>query len=165
MDWFAEFVLQHLRFTGKCFRHCDKPTSMTVVSEEPDAIVGAYACPDGVVSQVVNFSTKPDRENFIRMLTAQVGQEHLKPRDIRVATRHGWELGRDAEKMLRSKLGEDGAIHQIYWTRYPRTDEEKQLVVSLCRGYARNAGCIKLFMRDRASLENLCPSCQAKNAK
>jgi hypothetical protein len=164
MDWFPEFILQHLNFTGKCYRHCDKPTSMKVISKEPGSLLGAYVCPDGFVSQVVYFSTKPDREYFLRTLTAEVGQEHLNPRDIRVASRHGWELGREAEKALRSKLGEAGVIHELYWTRYPRTDAEKLMVVSLCTGDGAKAGCLRLFMHARSSIEKFCPSCKAKNA-
>lgn len=98
MDWVPEFILQHLNFTGKCYRHCDKPTSMKVISKSADSLIGAYVCADSVVSQVVYFSTASDREYFIRTLTAQVGQEHLNPRDIRVASRHGWELGGDGER-------------------------------------------------------------------
>lgn len=138
---------------------------MKVISKSADSLIGAYVCADSVVSQVVYFSTASDREYFIRTLTAQVGQEHLNPRDIRVASRHGWELGGDAEKELRSKLGEAGVIHEIYWTRYPRTDAEKQLVASLCTGNGAKAGCMRLFMHDRASIEKFCPSCKAKNAR
>jgi len=135
---------------------------MQALSKGPESLIGAYVCPDGVVSQVVYFSTKPDREYFIRTLAAQVGQEHLNSRDIRVASRHGWELGGEAEKALRSKLGKAGVIHETYWTRYPRTDVEKQLVASLCAGDSAKAGCMKLFMHDRTSVEKFCPSCKAK---
>lgn len=163
MDQFPEFVLKYLNFTGKCFRHCEKPTTMKVVSQNSDRLVGAYVCPDGFVSQVVYFSTQPDSEWFERMLRAQVGPENINHRDIRFASRHGWELGGDAQAALRSKLGEGGVIHEVYWTRYPKTEEEKQQVVSLCVGDGSKAGCMKLFMHNRNSVERFCPSCKANN--
>jgi hypothetical protein len=163
MDQFPEFVLKYMNFTGKCFRHCEKPTTMKVVSQNSDRLVGAYVCPDVFVSQVVYFSTQPDSEWFERMLRAQVGPENINHRDIRIASRHGWELGGDAQAALRSKLGEGGVIHEVYWTRYPKTEEQKQQAVSLCVGDASKAGCMKLFMHNRNSVERLCPSCKAKN--
>jgi hypothetical protein len=165
MDWFPEFVRKYLNFTGKCYRHCDKPTAMTVVSQNSTGLVGAYLCPEGVVSQVVYFSTQPDREWFENSLREQVGQENVNHRDLRVASRHGWELGGDAQEILDSRLGEGAGVTEIYWTRYPKTEEQKQQAVSLCVGDGSNAGCMKLFMHDRNSVERLCPSCRAKIGK
>lgn len=162
MDWFPDFILKYLSFTGKCFRHCEKPTSMKVISRDSANLVGAYVCPDGFVSQVVYFSLAPDQPWFEAMLSDQVGKENLSQRDIRVASRHGWELGGQAQGTLQSKLGERGAIREIYWTRYPKTDAQKQQAVSLCMGKVSRAGCMKLFIHDRNSLETLCPSCKAK---
>lgn len=89
MDWFPEFVLKYLNFTGKCFRHCEKPTTMKVISQNSAQLVGAYVCPDGLVSQVVYFSLEPDQVWFERMLSDQVGKENLSPKDVRVASPHG----------------------------------------------------------------------------
>ena len=162
MDWFPEFVIKYLNFTGKCYRHCDKPTAMKVVSQNSTSLVGAYICPQGFVSQVVYFSIKPDREWFENSLRAQVGQEKVIHRDLRVASRYGWELGGDAQETLDSRLGEGTGVTEIYWTRYPKTEEEKQQGVSLCVGDGSKVGCMKLFMRDRNSTERLCLSCRAK---
>ena len=162
MDWFPEFVIKYLNFTGKCYRHCDKPTAMKVVSQNSTSLVGAYICPQGFVSQVVYFSIKPDREWFESSLRAQVGQEKVIHRDLRVASRYGWELGGDAQETLGSRLGEGTGVTEIYWTRYPKTEEEKQQGVSLCVGDGSKVGCMKLFMRDRNSTERLCLSCRAK---
>lgn len=162
MDWFPEFVLKYLNFTGKCYRHCDKPTAMTVVSQNSTSLVGAYLCPEGFVSQVVYFSDQPDREWFEHLLHEQVGQENVNQRDLRVASRHGWELGGDAQETLNSRLGKGASITEIYWTRYPKTEEQKQQATSLCVGDGSKVGCMKLFMHDRYSVERLCPSCRAK---
>ncbi len=161
MDWFRDFILKYLNFNGKCFRHCDKPTSMKIVSQDSATLVGAYMCPDAFVSQVVYFSLKPDREWFEQFISTQVGRENLNSRDIRIATRHGWELGGEAQHILQSKLSKTGAVGEMYWTRYAKTEEEKRRAVSLCIGDGGKMGCLKLFMHDRNSVERLCPACKA----
>ncbi len=165
MDWFPEFVLKYLSFAGKCFRHCEKPTSMRVVSRGATSVVGAYVCPDGIVSQVAYFSLKPDLESFERMLSSQVGNENFSSRDVRVASRHGWELGGAAEKVLEANLGDGASLSEVYWTRYPRTEDQKEQAVSVCQGNASRQGCMRLFMHDRSSVEKLCPTCKAKYKK
>jgi hypothetical protein len=165
MDWFPEFVLKYLNFTGKCYRHCGKPTAMTVLSQNSISLVGAYLCPEGFVSQVVYFSTRPDREWFENWIRAQVGQENVNQRDLRVASRHGWELGGNAQEILDSRLEEGASVTEIYWTRYPKTEEQKLQAVSICVGDESKVGCMKLFMHDRSSLERLCSSCRAKFGK
>lgn len=165
MDWFPEFVRKYLNFAGKCYRHCDKPTAMTVLNQNSTSLVGAYICPDGFVSQVVYFSTQPDRDWFERLVQDQVGSENVHHRDLRVASRHGWELGGDAQEILRARLGEGARITEVYWTRYPRSEEEKQQAISVCMGDGSKAGCMKLFMHDRKSVERLCPACKVKHGK
>ncbi len=162
MEWFPEFVLKYLNFTGKCFRHCEEPTSMRVISHDPDRLVGAYVCPDGFVSQVVYFSLKPDLKWFEDLLSSQVGRESVSQKDIRIASRHGWELGGNALDTLEAKLGQGASIRELYWTRYPKTEMEKQQAVSLCIGDNSKTGCMKLFFHDRNSGEKLCPACNAK---
>jgi hypothetical protein len=162
MVWFPEFVHNYLTFTGKCYRHCDKPTTIKVVSQDPDRVLGAYACPGGAVSHVVYFSLKPDLAWFEKFLSDQVGGENVQTRDIRLATRHGWELGKGAQHELESKLGPGGSVREVYWRRYPKTDDQKQRIVSLCTGTESKAGCLKLFMQGKESNERLCPACRAR---
>ena len=165
MDWFPEFVRKYLTFTGKCYRHCDKPTEMIVLNQNPTTLIGAYVCPDCFVSQVVYFSTQPDPDWFERLLQDQVGNANVNHRDLRMASRHGWELGGDAQEVLSAKLGENASITEVYWTRYPQSEDQKQKAVSLCTGDAAKPGCMKLFMHDRNSMERLCPSCKSKSTK
>ena len=136
---------------------------MKVLSQSSDSLVGAYVCPDGFVSQVVYFSTNADREWFHNMLREQVGDEAVNERDIRVATRHGWELGEGAEHAFKSSFGGGGVMQETYWTRYPQTDEQKQQAVSLCVGDGTKAGCMRLFVHNRNTMERLCPSCKVKS--
>jgi len=159
MDWFPEFVRKHLTFTGKCYGHCDKSTAMKVLSKDSDHVLGAYICPDGVASHVVYFSLKPDLAWFEKLLSDQVGRENVESRDIRLATRHGWELGRGARDELEAQLACQSSIKEVYWRRYPKTDEQKQMNVSLCVGNESDAGCLKLFMQPKGSNQRLCPTC------
>jgi hypothetical protein len=134
---------------------------MKVIARDEERVVGAYVCPSGFVSQVVFFSPNPDLEWFRDLLSKQVGAENVSPRDIRVASRHGWELGAGAQEILESKLGPGGSIKEIYWTRYPKTEDEKSKAVSFCLGNRSKPGCMRLFIHDREVDEAFCPACQA----
>jgi hypothetical protein len=160
LEWFPEFVQNYLSFKGKCFRHCDKPTSMQVVSRETSQVLGAYVCPDGFVSQVVYFSLTPDMKSFENKITSQVGKENFAPNDVRVGSRHGWELGGNARDTVEANLGADRAITEVYWTRYARTDAQKQVAISICAGDSSRKGCLKLFAHDSSTAERFCPTCK-----
>jgi len=164
LEWVPEFVEKYLSFQGKCFRHCDKPTSMQIVSQNGAQVLGAYVCPDGFVSQVVYFSLKPDMRSFEEMITTQVGEENFTLNDVRVGSRYGWELGGDARKLVETNLGSDGKITEVYWTRYARTDAEKKVAISLCAGDSSRKGCLKLFPHDSGVAEKLCPICRQSKA-
>ena len=159
MEWFPEFVQKHLSFAGKCYKHCDKPTSLKFLSQGSSQVIGAYVCADGFVSQVVNFSVKPDLRAFQDLLANQVGKENVSSRDIRIATRHGWELGSDATQVLESRLGHGATVTEAYWRRYPKTEEEKQQAVSLCKS------CNGLFIHSSDDNQRLCPTCQSKRSR
>jgi hypothetical protein len=160
VDWLPKFIEQHLTFKGKCFRHCDRPTSMKVILQDPKRVIGAYVCSDGFVSQVVYFSQKPNLKWFSDTIVKQVGSEIFTANDVRVATRHGWELGGGAVETLEAQLGANPSVTEVYWTRYPRTEAQKQITVSLCTGDVSRPGCLRLFAHDRNKIERLCPACR-----
>ena len=160
MEWLPKYVEEHLSFTGKCFRHCDKATSMKVISQDSTRVLGAYVCPDGFVSQVVYFSQKPDLKWFNNTISGQIGVENFTTNDVRVATRHGWELGGNALENLKAKLGPNPSLTEVYWTRYPRTDAQKEIAISLCTGSGSRPGCLKLFSHASGKVEKLCPACR-----
>lgn len=160
MDWLPKFVEEHLTFTGKCFRHCGRPTSMKVMSKDSTRVLGAYTCPDGFVSQVVYFSQKPNLNWFSTTISRQVGAKNFTTNDVRVATRHGWELGGNARKSLKAKSRSKPSLTEVYWTRYPRTDAQKEIAISLCTGSASRPGCLKLFSHASGKVEKLCPACR-----
>jgi len=123
-------------------------------------VLGAYVCQDGFVSQVVYFGPRPDLEWFSSTVSAQVGAANFKANDVRRATRHGWELGSQALEVLETQLGANPSISEIYWTRYPKTEEEKQVAISLCLGDGSRQGCLRLFSHDAKRVDRLCPACQ-----
>jgi hypothetical protein len=133
---------------------------MKPLLQEPTRVLGAYVCPDGFVSQVVYFSQKPNLKWFSDVIVSQVGEENFTGNDIRVATRHGWELGGEATKTLEAQLGANPSITEAYWTRYPKTDAQKQMAISLCTGDSSRAGCLRLFAHDRSKAESFCPTCR-----
>jgi hypothetical protein len=145
-----QFVRKHLIVEGlPCSRHCSKPTRFHSFFEETDRIVGAYVCPDNFVSRIVYFSTAPDRgwfENFLR--EELEGGSRIRPNDVRVATRHGFELGREAEAVS-SQLLPNG-LTEYYWSFYPHGDEEKANGNFLCEK------CLKLFVKPISSPERVC---------
>jgi len=134
---------------------------MRLMVEDSARTLGAYVCPDGFVSQVVYFTQKPDLKWFTDKITSEVGQENFTSNDVRVASRHGWELGGNAHETLEAKAGTNSAITEVYWTRYPRTDAEKQIAISLCIGDPSKSGCLKLFAHDRNIVERFCAACRS----
>ena len=137
---------------------------MRLMVEDSARILGAYVCPDGFVSQVVYFTQKPDLKWFTDKITSEVGQENFTSNDVRVASRHGWELGGNARETLEAKAGTNSEITEVYWTRYPRTDAEKQIAISLCIGDPSKSGCLKLFAHDRNIVERFCAACRSTAA-
>ncbi len=135
---------------------------MKVLVEDSTRILGAYVCPDGFVSQVVYFSQQPDMKWFTDKLASEVGRENFMPHDVRVASRHGWELGGKARETLEAKVGTNSPITEVYWTRYARTDAEKQTAISLCIGDGSRSGCLRLFAHDRNMVEKFCLACKSK---
>jgi len=99
---------------------------------------------------------------FNDTIASQVGAENFTSNDVRLATRHGWELGDHALGDLETQLGPNHSISEVYWTRYARTDEQKQVAISLCIGDSTRPGCLKLFAHASNQTEKLCPICRRK---
>jgi hypothetical protein len=154
-----EFVETYLSFNGYCRRHCEDPTSLLPVWSDAENIVGAYVCPSGYVSRVIYFSVNPDIDWFRGFLTSQVGEEMVNDRDIRPATRHGWELINNAVDEI-GDVSPNSKVQEIYWTIYPKTEKAKKRGVFLCLNPEDGRGCHKLFVQDIKSKNTLCPKCR-----
>lgn len=154
-----DFVNRYLNFEARCRRHCDKFTSLNELWSDSNNMVGAYVCPDGYVSRVIYFSIDPDINWFKKFLTTQVGEEIFTERDLRLATRHGWELESDASTEI-SNMSPTGVVKEVYWTTYPKTNEERRRGVFLCLDPQKGKGCKRLFVQEVHSSNRLCPKCR-----
>lgn len=150
---FSEFVDRYLIVKdAKCYRHCQQNAKFTPLRTDHPGVIGGYACPGNYVSRVVYFSLQPDQAWFETFLRGQVG-DLLRSRDLRVATRHGWELGGKAESEIK-QVSSDG-IRQIYWTLYPVSESEKT------SGPFRCENCGSLFVKSFSDDADLCTKCRA----
>lgn len=154
-----EFVKKHLVEDGvKCYRHCEQPTKFVPIFQSETSLVGAYVCPQRYVSRVVYFADNPDIEWFEGILREQVGAGRVRSRDIRRATRFGWELGREAEKEI-GQASRSGKVTQHYWTFYARTDEDGQSSTWLCP--REEGGCGKIYTKANSNDSILCENCRS----
>ncbi len=152
------FVENHLSFEGKCSRHCDKPTSLIILKHAENSVVGAYVCPRNYVSRVVCFSANLDVNWFRSFLASQIGGKVVRDSDLRVAARHGWELGNGAADEI-GEISSSGMVSEVYWAMHPQTEAEKSLGIFQCSD-SNGRGCGKLFIQDIKSREKLCPTCR-----
>jgi len=152
-------VTKKIQFTGQCRLHCDQSTSLVELWSDSKRYAGAYVCPNGYASRLLCFNREADIKWFKNFLTNQVGDEMVKDRDLRVATRHGWELEGDLTTEIRS-LSSTGVINVVYWTTYPQTEEEKRRGVFLCSDPQTGNGCRRLFVQEVTSMKRLCPQCK-----
>jgi hypothetical protein len=161
-DSLVTFVEKYLVYNVQCRGHCEATASFRLLNTEHNRVVGAYCCPSGFASRVVYFGAGPDTNWFYSYLTDQLGKEIVQRRDLRVATRYGWELGEGAEKELKEPTHgrRRPVIGEIYWTRYPKSDAEKNRGIFLCQDPDSGKGCGKLFIQEITSKTRLCSSCR-----
>jgi len=77
--------------------------------------------------------------------------------DLRLATRHGPELGRAAERFLASTQPKRG-VRVVYWRVYPfrgRDGKERRLYVCFRRAHPSPV----FYAADPTSKSNRCPAC------
>ena len=153
------FVNKYLNFKGQCRRHCKKFTSLKELWPDSNNMVGAYVCPDGYVSRIIYFSIDPDINWFKNFLMTQIGNDIFHDRDLRLATRHGWELISDTSTEI-NKISPMGMIKEVYWTNYPKTDEERRQGIFLCSNPQKGKECKKVFVQEINSTNRLCQKCR-----
>lgn len=119
-------------------------------------------CRSGYVSMVVCFSVYPDVTLLKDFLFSQVGEEIVTNRDIRQATRHGWELRSDAVAEI-GEVSPTGVIKEVYWAAYPKTEDERRLGIFICSDTEKGRGWNRLFVQDKKSRNRLCPKCKLQN--
>lgn len=153
-----DFVNSSLSFTGRCRRHCDASTSLVELWSDRKNMVGAYVCPGGYVSRVIHFSRLADMMWFKNFLSDQGVEKILNDRDLRLATRYGWELECDVSPTVR-QISRSDVVKEVYWTIYPKTDVERQRGLFLCSDTQKGKKCQRLFIQNINSPNRLCPIC------
>jgi len=104
-----------------CYRHCDRPSRGTEIKSGLPGLWQVLACPSGVVS-VVSYTelgrTDPSRrvESALRRWSSPASL--VRRRDLRLATRHGPELGPRAERWL-AAAPPGQRVRVVYWRVYP----------------------------------------------
>lgn len=147
---------------GTCYRHCDRPIRVRRLASRLSGDWLVQACPSGVVS-VTTYSewTRRDPTAAVRrqLLRWTVPASLVRTRDLRLATRHGPELGRAAERSLASIRPPRG-VRTVYWRVYPfraRDGTERRLFACLRRTHSGPVFFVAPPTGDSAS----CPRCSA----
>ncbi|HLN50473.1 MAG: hypothetical protein ACLQD9_08145 [Thermoplasmata archaeon] len=128
-----------LETTGaKCYRHCDKPLRIRRLRSRLPGFWSVRACPSGVVSvtDYVEWTRRdPTVGVGIQLRRWTFPSTLVRSRDLRLATRHGPELGRAAERLLASARPARG-VRVVYWRVYPfraKNGTERRLFVCFRR--------------------------------
>lgn len=126
---------------GKCYRHCDRPIRVRRFSSGLPGTWQVRACPSGVVSVTVYTEwTRRDPTPAVKKALQRwtVPPSLVRSWDLRIATRHGPELGRSAARVLvAARPPRD--IRVVYWRVYPfraRDTTERRLFVCFRRTHA-----------------------------
>jgi len=123
---------------GQCYRHCDRPVRTRRFSRVLPGTWHVRACPSGVVSVTAYIEwTRRDPTRAVRNALRRwtVPRTLVRSWDLRIATRHGPELGRAAEREL-AALRPPRGVRVVYWRLYPfraRDETERRLFVCFRR--------------------------------
>ena len=150
---------------GTCYRHCDRPIRIRRLASSLPGTWIVRACPSGVVS-VTSYSERthgdptPKVRNALRRWTRPPSL--MKTSDLRIASRHGPELGPAAERALARGRPVRG-VRVVYWRLYPfraRDGTERRLFVCWRRAHRSPV----FFAASPASKAWNCPACSRRRA-
>lgn len=144
-----ELVITNLSGSVPCFGHCSDNSTLRIV-RDGQPLVGAYVCPSGYVSRLVVYSDRAET-TMLKELVKEVGAGKIDVQDpdIRVATRHPWDLG---------VSGDADLLKETYWTQsYRRTksDDPNRIAMFLC------SSCNSLFTGPLKTTGSMCNKCSS----
>lgn len=138
----------------RCYGHCDRQSAPKFLPGQPYH-VACIACPSGYVSRIIMYEKELDISWFKRFLSSTLdGLVDLSDEDIRIATRHPWDLD-----LIEAE--EDVVLRQAYWTQsYRRTksDDLGRPALFVC------STCDTLFLQSLNSNETKCQNCRSKHS-
>jgi hypothetical protein len=143
-------VQNYLNIQSKCYGHCDTVASLKFLKTR-NRLVATFSCENGYVSRIIGYDNKEDVSWFKNYLRRKLGDRiQIDDKDIRVATRHPWDLG------IENKFSEDFFIKEVYWTQNYRklSVNPNALAVFQC------LKCKNLFIQELSSRNSLCESCK-----
>ena len=148
----------------RCYRHCHKPVRGYAVWSRLPGFWRMYVCPGGAVSVTAYVERtardpSPKVREFLR--DRCIPPELVTRHDLRLATRHGPELGRTAERIL-ARAGPANTIRVVYWRLYPfrgRDGVERRLFVCRRHGAAHPV----FFIDSSSALRSSCPACAKRD--
>ena len=151
---------------GRCYRHCREPLTERAVRSPLPGLWRVGVCPGGVVS-VTSYAEWTSGNPTARVRAALRRWSRppglVRSRDLRLATRHGPELGRPAERFLaRQKL--PVGVRVVYWRVYPsraKDGTERRLFACFRSGHPRPV----FFRADPARPGWACPACAARRRR
>jgi hypothetical protein len=149
-----------------CYRHCNRLVRPVSLASSLPGHWQVYSCPGGAVS-VVSYvhSSRADPTPRVRayLLRHTLPRSLVTRRDLRVATRHGPELGPSSERWL-TRAGPSRVVRVVYWRVYPFTGRdglERRLFVCFRHGKAR-----PVFFPFRATDRHaFCPVCGQRTTR
>lgn len=126
---------------ARCYRHCrDRVRARSPRTSFP-GVWKVYSCPGGVVS-VTSYAERTGRDPTDRvgayLRRCAVPKALVTSRDLRLATRHGPELGLEAERVLSRRPPR--MVRVVYWRVYPfrgKDGRARRLFVCWRHGSAR----------------------------
>jgi hypothetical protein len=139
-----------LNSTTKCYGHCEGSARLNFL-EVNNRLLGCYSCGAGYVSRIVLYGKELDLEWFKNFVSNTLGGTgEVLDQDIRVATRHPWELG------LENEVADEIVLREAYWTQnYRRTksDDPNRRALFRC------IRCGSFFTQALNAASTLCSKC------
>jgi hypothetical protein len=151
--------------SARCYRHCGRPVRGRTIRAPGPGWLCVYACPGGAVS-VTTYTERtlrdptPTLQRFARSRTSPPSL--VRRWDLRLATRHGPELGRNAERLL-ARAHPSRPVRTVYWRRYPyRSADARAWRLFAC--FRHGAGTVRFFVAPAEAESPRCPKCPRPNA-
>jgi hypothetical protein len=139
------FVTETFSAPSNCYGHCKEQTN-PVFRKKDGSILCFQACPGRYVSRVIFYNADP--EDLISYLKDAAKGIEIKERDVRVATRYGWDLG---------LKGTSGKVMRVsYWTQNygaSKVSNENRRALFLC------SRCESPFVKEFNSIASTCERC------
>jgi hypothetical protein len=148
--------------SGNCLYHCSGRTRPHAIANSRRTLGWVYTCPGGAVSTVtfLGGARRPSPARILQYIQSRTERtERVRARDLRVATRHGPELGAAAERWAAGP-GNHAPIHLLYWRRYPQKVGRGHSFMFAC--FEHGAGEVRFYPATGARPASRCPFCRDK---